>query len=358
MVGSIWEFALEAFPYPGGNEVSRTHWTVKVNLQASERDGLQSDEAEQRGPQMKWRDWQLSVLVTVMALFLVLGVQGRSAAQITTIPSANCNIWDVEDQFTNDTGDISDGGQDAFDNGGLLRIRVLDGSANVLVDDQELCGFGLAWDDDRRWGSNNTIEAGYFMQCGGGDDAASVQEDGKLKVRRSSVSHHPYSVSPGSGVMVFRDLYAPAATDYMRYIDTFNNTSGALRDVYVGWGGNLGSDSHTTIAASSSGHLAIDTADYWAGHDPKPDFNPAGPAVDPPVGYAFARRGRHDLASVGDYFSNPSQPRGAATATTAMRSSTTSPSSRARPSAWPTSSTAAFRKRRMPNVRTASAGFS
>ena len=255
---------------------------------------------------MKMENWRLKVLVAVMALFLMIGVQVRSSAQ-TTIDSDNCNYWDVLDWDSYfDGGAISDGGQDAFDDWGSLRIRVLDGSANILgADDQELCGFQLTWDEGRRWSTQNPLEAGYFYGCGGGDYAARIQDGGQLKVRKASAAKLPHAVSPGAGVMVSRDLYAPLGTDYMRYIDTFENTSGALRDVYVGWGGNLGSDSNTTIAASSSGHLAIDSADYWAVTIENSAYNPAGPATDPPVAYAFRGAGDTTFVQVGDYYSNP-----------------------------------------------------
>ena len=256
---------------------------------------------------MNLRDWRLSVLVAVMALFLMLGVQVRSAAQTTTIPSANCNYWDVLDRDSYfDGGAIGDGGQDAFDDWGSLRIRVLDGSANVLVDDQELCGFLLTWDEGRRWSTQNPVDAGYPMSCGEGDRAANLKDGGKLKVHRATPSRAPLSVIPTSGVMVSRELYAPLGTDYMRYIDTFANASGALRDVYVGWGGNLGSDACTTIAGSSSDDYSITNADQWAVTiEECEDFNPAGPATDPPVGYAFRGAGDTTFASVGDYYSNP-----------------------------------------------------
>lgn len=254
---------------------------------------------------MKMHDWRLKVLVAVMALFLVIGVQVRSSAQ-TTIDSANCNYWDVEDANSyRDTGDISDGGQDAFDDWGSLRIRVLDGSANVLVNDGELCGFGLTWDEDRRWYSQTPVEAHDYSYCGG-DRPVFMQDGGKLKVGKASEAKRPHAVAPpDSGIMVSRDLYAPLGTDYMRYLDTFENTSGALRDVYLGWGGNLGSDEDTTIAAASSGHLAIDTADHWAVTIENYDYDPAGPATDPPVGYAFRGEGDTTFVQVGDYYSNP-----------------------------------------------------
>jgi hypothetical protein len=57
--------------------------------------------------------------------------------------------------------------------------------------------------------------------------------------------------------------------------------------VYVSWGGNLGSDTNTTLADTSSGDLALNTGDTWGLTIQNDDFDPAGPALDPPLGYAL-----------------------------------------------------------------------
>jgi hypothetical protein len=70
----------------------------------------------------------------------------------------------------------------------------------------------------------------------------------------------------------------------VRYVDTFQNQSGAPRSLLVTWGGNLGSDTATYVQASSSGDQIIAANDTWAVTQQDP---PPGPAGDSPVGYAF-----------------------------------------------------------------------
>jgi hypothetical protein len=91
----------------------------------------------------------------------------------------------------------------------------------------------------------------------------------------------------------------------MRYIDTFTNTGGTTRQIQVAWGGDLGSDSSTTIAATSSGDLSITAADAWALTIENSSFDPAGPATDPPVGYVFQDPASGWSQGVGAYFSTP-----------------------------------------------------
>jgi hypothetical protein len=45
---------------------------------------------------------------------------------VTTVPSANGQPWDIEDVTGTDDGSVADGGENAFDGFGGLRIRVLD----------------------------------------------------------------------------------------------------------------------------------------------------------------------------------------------------------------------------------------
>jgi hypothetical protein len=258
--------------------------------------------------------WRFITLAAAAVLLLALGAPVRTSAQVTRIDSANCNYWDVYDSFSSyDEGYIGDGGQDAFDDYGYLQIRVLDQFGTTIVDDEELCGFGLTWDEGRRWTSQTPVEAG-FSNCSGGPYFASF-EDGKSKAFRPRRPHRPYAVAPTSGIMVTRDLYSPLGTDYMRYIDTFQNTSGAVRDVYLAWGGDLGSDSCTTIAGSSSGDYSITNADQWAvtieecGSEPvvarTENFDPNGPATDPPVACAFRGAGDTTFTTTGNVYDNP-----------------------------------------------------
>ena len=180
----------------------------------------------------------------------------------TTIPSANGQPWDVNDNTGGDSGYIDDGGQDAFDGWGDISLTVSDG-VGILAGPSTLAGFSLTWDSGRRWATTAPVTIG--------------------------------------DVSVSRALYAPAATDYMRYVDTFTNTSGASRYVDVVWGGNLGSNGSTTVAATSSGDLTIAANDAWAVSIESSGFVAAGPATDPPVGYVLGDPAMGALTSIVGY---------------------------------------------------------
>ncbi len=62
--------------------------------------------------------------------------------------------------------------------------------------------------------------------------------------------------------------------DYLRYFDTIHNNATGTETVTVRYTGNLGSDSYTSVTATSSGDLAVGPDDFWyctddgAGGDP------------------------------------------------------------------------------------------
>jgi subtilisin-like proprotein convertase family protein len=194
--------------------------------------------------------------------------------EITFIRSANRNPWDVADALASDcpspcdSGGIEDGGQDAFDDYGKLRLVVQDGSGSTVVGGTgDLIGFGLAFSLDRKWHTATPVNVG--------------------------------------GVAVSRALHAPAQADYLRYVDTFANTSGQARRVWVAWGGNLGSDFGTNVARSSSGDTLLSTGDTWAVTIQSAGFNPNGPAEDPPVGYGLRGLGDTTYQGPAIFGANP-----------------------------------------------------
>lgn len=163
--------------------------------------------------------------------------------------SANNNPWDVQDQqlFPTDPGDggVSDGGQDAFDGWGMLKLRIFDGGGSLLAATDELADFGLAYALGHRWRTTTPVVT--------------------------------------DTIQVARSLYAPAHADWLRYVDTLTNTGIVSRTVWVAWGGDLGSDLDTVITATSSSDVLLTAADTWAVFVEQ-DGALAG---DAPVGYAF-----------------------------------------------------------------------
>ena len=102
-------------------------------------------------------------------------------------------------------------------------------------------------------------------------------------------------------IQVARSLYAPANTDWLRYIDTFTNTGNAARTVWVAWGGDLGSDFGTVVTATSSSDALLTAADTWA-----VSIQQVGVlAADAPVGYAFRSPADTTYQGPGIYNNDP-----------------------------------------------------
>ena len=186
---------------------------------------------------------RLSKSIGLTLFLLLLGVSGADAQ--VTITSANGHPWDI---ITTD-GNVNDGGGDAFDGFGFLGLRVLDASSISLGEVSRISGFNL------------------------------VQSEGNARLIFSTA---PVSFN---GVTVTRQLYMPPGTDFLRYFDTFVNTTTAPLKIQVAFQGNLGSDSSTVVSATASGDQLLTAADVWAvttqGNFGNPGIAPVG---DPVVG--------------------------------------------------------------------------
>lgn len=123
---------------------------------------------------------------------------------------------------------MNDGGGDAFDDFGFLGLRVSDANSVQLAQQNNLTNFGL--------------------------------------VVSASNSRLLSSTAPVvfGGVSVSRQLYMPPGTDFLRYFDTFVNTTAAPLKIQVAFQGNLGSDSSTVVSATASGDQLLTAADVWA----------------------------------------------------------------------------------------------
>jgi hypothetical protein len=126
----------------------------------------------------------------------------------------------------------------------VLRLRIFDDGGNSLGTTGDLDAFNLAYQPGHRWTTTT-----------------------------------PMSVDT---LTVRRDLYAPVLANWMRYVDTFTNEGSETREVYVAWGGNLGSDGATTLDLTSSGDAGLTTSDTWA-----TTYEDGYPKIDPPLGYVL-----------------------------------------------------------------------
>src|SRR5687767_12950361 len=137
-------------------------------------------------------------LVTVAAFVSAITLSHATAR----LPSADGQFWDIQDTspWAQDSGGIATGGgANPFNGFGYLKVDVRTPAGAALARNVYLRGFGLAHD--------------------GGERVDSIT---------------PVFVA---GVVVDRGIFAPRDTNYLRYVDTYTNTTGEARAVRVAWGG-------------------------------------------------------------------------------------------------------------------------
>jgi hypothetical protein len=92
------------------------------------------------------------------------------------------------------------------------------------------------------------------------DPVGCTYEDGGREIA------FPADTTLAAGLEIRRKVFVPATgLAFARWIDSLTNTGAAPIALRLRWGGNLGSDGGTVVTGSSSGDLAIDSADRWAG---------------------------------------------------------------------------------------------
>ncbi|MGE3490403.1 MAG: amidase family protein [Vicinamibacterales bacterium] len=202
-----------------------------------------------------------------------LGVM--SVGAVTRVPSSDGQFWDIQDTspWSQDSGGIATGGRaNPFNGFGYLKLQVRRADNSLLVTNQYLRGFGLHHDG-----------AGRF------DATTPVLHEGILAAR---------------GITTSKD------TPYLRYFDSFTNTTAEDRTVRVAWGGAVGAvddGGRVTVAATSSGDRQIDTADSYVTvmQNATGAANPAdGPSGHGPSAHVLGTR-RGALTSVGDMYGDP-----------------------------------------------------
>lgn len=164
------------------------------------------------------------------ALFAAALAHATCAQAVTALPDADGQYWDIQDTSTwaQDSGGVATGGKASPFNGfGYLKIRVAQEGGHALVTNQYLRGFGLARDGERFDSLTPVLTA---------------------------------------GIVVSRALFAPRDTIWLRYFDTFLNTSAERRIVSVAWGGATGAYADgglVAVATTGSGDRRIDAHDSF-----------------------------------------------------------------------------------------------
>src|SRR4051812_27745019 len=128
-----------------------------------------------------------------------------NALAVTRVPSGDGQYWDIQDTsaWSQDSGGIATGGKaNPFNGFGYLKFQVRRPDGTLLCRNQYLHGFGLACDDEERFDSITPVLT--------------------------------------TGILVSRSIFAPKNETYLRYFDTFTNTTDEDRVVEVAWGGAAG----------------------------------------------------------------------------------------------------------------------
>lgn len=170
---------------------------------------------------------RLAVLVAAVgALAAFPGIASAATCSETLVDSAGYT-WDLgSDATVGDGGHAVLGLSDAFDTFGYLLV-----STNS--------------------GTTFSAYANAATTCPADDSGRSIT--------------YPDNTTLVTGLTVAREVYVPAAgTSFLRYIDSFTNTGNDPITFIYRYGGNFGSDSSTTVAATSSGDVEINEQDSWA----------------------------------------------------------------------------------------------
>jgi amidase len=199
-----------------------------------------------------------------------------SAIAVTALPSHDGQFWDVQDTSTwaQDSGGIATGGRaNPFNGFGYLKLAVQGRDNSALSDPHYLRGFGLAFDGVERF-----------------DSITPVLVD---------------------GIVVSRAIFAPKNQDYLRYFDTFTNSTGKTRRIQVAWGGACGAfedGGKVAIATTSSGDTKINSSDRFVTvmQNATQVADPLkGPSGHGPSAHVLGTNLDGSFTEVGDMYGNP-----------------------------------------------------
>jgi amidase len=195
---------------------------------------------------------------------------------VTRVPSADGQFWDIQDTspWAQDSGGIATGGRaNPFNGFGYLKVQVRRADNSLLARNQYLKGFGLHHDG-----------AGRF------DSVTPVLTE---------------------GIVISRDVTTSKETHYLRYLDTFGNSSNEERIVQVAWGGASGAYEDggvVAVAATASGDRRIDPSDAFVTvmQNAKRATNPAaGPSGHGPSAHVLGQGRPGVLTAIGDMYGDP-----------------------------------------------------
>lgn len=212
-------------------------------------------------------------IVALSAAAVLLMVMTTGA--VTRVPSADGQFWDIQDTspWAQDSGGIATGGRaNPFNGFGYLKLQVRRADSSTLTRNHYLKGFGLAHDG-----------AGRF------DSITPVLQD---------------------GILIARGITTSKDTSYLRYFDSFTNTTDEERIVQVAWGGAAGAfddGGRVAVAATSDGDRRIDPSDSFVTvmQNARSVTDPSkGPSGHGPSAHVLGSKAGV-LTSIGDMFGDP-----------------------------------------------------
>ncbi len=198
-----------------------------------------------------------------------------SLEAVTRVPSADGQFWDLQDTspWAQDSGGIATGGRaNPFNGFGYLKLQVRRADNALLARNQYLKGFGLHHDGAGRFDSITPVLT--------------------------------------EGILVSRGVTTSKDTHYLRYLDTFTNSTGEERIVQVAWGGATGAyddGGQVAIASTANGDRKIDLSDAYVAvmQNAKSVANPAlGPSGHGPSAHVIGSK-PGVLTAVGDMYGDP-----------------------------------------------------
>jgi amidase len=217
----------------------------------------------------------MRIFRAALAAVVTAGVTIAQIDAVTRVPSADGQFWDIQDTspWSQDSGGIATGGaSNPFNGFGYLKLQVRRGDNTVLAASRYLRGFGLHHDGSGRFDSITPVLV--------------------------------------EGVVVDRNITTQPHTSYLRYLDTYTNTTGEDRLVRVAWGGAVGAYTDgglAAVATTSDGDRTIEPDDSFVTmmQNVKESASPIeGPSGHGPSAHVIgAKRGA--VTSIGDMYGDP-----------------------------------------------------
>jgi hypothetical protein len=217
-----------------------------------------------------WRLGGTALVVVLCGSLLWAGPAAADSCALNLVDSGEFE-WDLQsDGAIGDGRYVPTGRDDAYDTFGELYVSI-DGGAS-------------------------------YAEYANPDALGCAYEDGGREVA------FPADSSTVAGLEIRRKVFVPATgLAFARWIDSLTNTGGAAVILRLRWGGDLGSDGNTRPSTTSSGDLAVDSADRWVATSDADD--PTLENADPDIAHHWGTTlpGAADAADAAGPFS-PADP--------------------------------------------------